>query len=310
MNNALLYVSTILIWGSTWFAITFQLGAVDPALSVAYRFALAAALLFAYCALTRRPLRFSAEEHLFMLLQGTLLFGVNYLLFYQATGHLTSGLVAVIFSSVIVMNIVNGALFLGSRVQGRVLLGAGIGLIGIVLVFLPELTAFDPSNDGAFGLLLGVIATFSASLGNILSARNQRRAIPIIQTNAYGMAYGALLILGYALATGAPLAFDPSPAYIVSLGYLALFGSIAAFGCYLTLLGRIGADRAAYATLLFPVVALGISTVFEGYRWTAYGLTGMSLVLAGNFLVLSRPGTLGRLIGRRQPGSAPATACE
>jgi drug/metabolite transporter (DMT)-like permease len=309
MNNALLYAGTVLIWGSTWFAITFQLGTVDPALSVAYRFALAAAVLFVYCALTRRRLRFGVEEHLFMLLQGTLLFGVNYLLFYQATGYLTSGLVAVIFSTVIVMNIVNGALFLGTRVQGRVLLGAGIGLVGIVLVFLPELTAFDLSDKGAFGLLLSIAATFSASLGNILSARNQRRAIPIIQTNAYGMTYGALLIFGYALAAGAPLAFDPSPAYIISLGYLALFGSIAAFGCYLTLLGRIGADRAAYATLLFPVVALAISTVFEGYRWTAYGLTGMSLVLIGNFLVLSRPGTLGRLSGRRQPGSAPA-ACE
>lgn len=302
MNNGLLYLSTVLIWGSTWFVMTFQLGVVDPAMSIAYRFALAAALLFAYCLAFRLRLRFSRGEHLFMLLQGISLFGINYLLFYEAARYLTSGLLAVTFCMVIVMNILNGALFLGTPVQSRVVVGAGFGLVGIMLIFWPELAAFDLSDRGFYGLVLSLFATYSASLGNIISARNQRRQIPVIQSNAFGMAYGALLTLGFGLVIGKPLAFDASLAYIGSLLYLTVFGSVAGFGCYLTLLGRIGAAKAAYATLLFPLVALGISTVFEGYRWTLYGLAGMSLILAGNVLVLSRPGMLAGLSRRFRVG--------
>jgi drug/metabolite transporter (DMT)-like permease len=298
MNNGLLYLAAVLIWGSTWIAITFQLGMVDPAVSVAYRFALAAAILFGYCRLVQLRMRFTRRDHLFMLLQGTFLFGVNYLLFYEASGHLTSGLVAVTFSTVTVMNIFNGAVFLGTPLQPRVLLGAGIGLAGITVIFWPELAAFDLTDGGFYGLVLCFVATFSASLGNIISARNQHRQLPVVQTNAYGMAYGALLMFGFAMAAGKPLAFDMSPAYLSSLLYLAVFGSIVAFGCYLTLLGRIGPEKAAYATLLFPVVALAISTVFEGYRWTAYGLIGMGLILLGNLMVLSRPGRLAGIVNR------------
>lgn len=288
MNNGLLYSLTILIWGSTWFAIKFQVGVVDPALSVAYRFALASAILFVYCLVVRRRLRFSLRVHAFMMLQGTLLFGINYLLFYQSTAHLTSGLVAVIFSTVVLMNMVNGAFFLGTRIRGRVLLGAGIGLLGMAMVFWPELDSFHLAEGGSLGLLLGIAATYSASLGNIVSARNQRHAIPIIQANAYGMAYGALLMLGCALASGAQPDFEASWPYVLSWLYLALFGSVVAFGCYLTLLGRIGADRAAYATLLFPMVALAISGIFEDYRWTAQAVLGMGFILLGNFLALQR----------------------
>ena len=146
--------------------------------------------------------------------------------------------------------------------------------------------------------MLCVVATFSASLGNIISARNQNRQLPVVQTNAYGMAYGALLMFGFAMASGKPLAFDMSLAYLSSLLYLAVFGSIVAFGCYLPLLGKIGPEKAAYATLLFPVVALGISTVFEDYRWTAHGLIGMGLILAGNLMVLSRPGMWAGIVNR------------
>jgi drug/metabolite transporter (DMT)-like permease len=127
-----------------------------------------------------------------------------------------------------------------------------------------------------------------ASLGNILSARNQRFRLPVIQSNAYGMGYGALALLLFSLGAGKEFGFDVSVAYIGSLLYLAVLGSIVAFGCYLTLLGRIGADRAAYVTLLIPIVALCISTVFEGYCWTGYALTGLGMVLIGNVMVLKR----------------------
>ena len=288
MQNLLLYATTVLIWGSTWLVITFQLGTVDPILSVAYRFTLASLLLLAFAVLRKINLRFTARQHVFFGLQGALLFSLNYLLVYLAELRLTSGLVAVIFSMLVFMNILIGALFLGTPVRLNVVAGAIIGLVGISLVFLPELSAFSLHDRGFVGMLLSLGGTLFASLGNIVAARNQREGLPVVQTNAFGMGYGAILMFAIALIAGTPFRFEMTPTYIGSLVYLALFGSIIAFGAYLTLLGRIGADRAAYASLLFPLVALGISTLFEGYRWSAPALVGVLLVLAGNFLVLSR----------------------
>jgi len=136
--------------------------------------------------------------------------------------------------------------------------------------------------------VLSMAATLLASFGNILSARNQRHGLPVVQTNAYGMAYGTLLMLSAALIAGKPFTFDPSAPYFISLLYLALFGSVLAFGCYLTLVGNIGADRASYATLLFPIIALIISTVFEGYQWSLPAVAGVAVILAGNALSLAR----------------------
>ncbi len=292
MNNVLLYLATVAIWGSSWLAITWQLGTVEPEMSIFYRFALAAALLLGWCAMRRLPLRFSARDQLFMALQGALLFSVNYIIFYFATFYLTSGLVAVAFSTIIVMNIVFGALILGHPVRPRVALGAMLGLAGLALVFWPDLAAFDPGSAGLFGLALSLVATASASLGNVASARNQRAGIPVVQGNAFSMAYGAAFTLAVALIRGVPFAFEWTPAYVLSLLYLSLFASVFAFGCYLTLLGRIGADRAAYTSVLFPVVALGLSTVFENFRWTPLAFAGAALIVLGNVVVLARFGGL------------------
>ncbi len=288
MSNVLFYAATVLIWGSTWLAIKFQLGQVDPMVSVAYRFALAAALLLAYCRLAGLRMRFSLREHQFIALQGAFLFALNYWMFYIAEIHLTSGLVAVVFSTMVVMNMINGALLLGSPIEPRVIIGAALGLFGIGMVFWPELSAFSLADQGFHGLLLCLGATLMASLGNIVSARNQQHQLPILQTNAYGMGYGALLTLICAALSGRPFSFEVSWSYIGSLAYLAVFGSIVAFGCYLTLIGRIGAARAAYTTLLFPIVALGFSTAFEGYHWTLPAVAGISLILIGNVLVLQK----------------------
>ena len=133
-----------------------------------------------------------------------------------------------------------------------------------------------------------LVATWFASIGNIISARNQRKAIPVIHTNAWGMAYGAAIMAIYALLSGVPFSYDPTFSYSASLLYLSVFGSILAFGCYLTLVGRIGADKAAYVAVLFPVIALGLSTLFEDYQWTLRALFGFGLVLFGNYIVLSR----------------------
>lgn len=288
MKNAFFYLLTVLIWGSTWLGIKFQLGVVDPIVSVTYRFALASILLLVWCAAKNMNMRFSLREHAFMLLQGMLLFGFNYLCFYQAELYVTSGLAAVIFSSILVMNIVNGALFLGSPINGKVVLGGTLGLIGIVLVFLPEISHFSFDNHGVRGVILCLLATLLASWGNITSAHNQKNRLPIIQSNAFGMGYGALIMFAMAVFSGKAFIIEVSVSYLGSLVYLAVFGSIVAFGCYLSLIGNIGADRAAYSTLLFPLVALGISTVWEDYHWSTASLTGVSFIVLGNFFILTR----------------------
>jgi drug/metabolite transporter (DMT)-like permease len=292
MYNALLYLITVFIWGSTWLAIKFQLGVISPELSIAYRFGLAAIILIVFSLLRRLPMGFPLKTHAFFALQGLLLFSLNYFLVYLAEGNLTSGLVAIIFSLIIVLNVLFGAIFLGNPVRMRVMIGAGLGLLGLAFVFWPELTSLSLSSQKIAGMILAFIATISASLGNVVSARNQRSDLPVIQTNAYGMLYGAVFMLLTALLRGAALEFDTSPGYVLSLFYLAIFGSVIAFGSYLTLLGRIGLDRAAYVTVLFPVIALLLSTIFEDLRWGIYQLLGVLLILLGNAAVVTKKGGL------------------
>jgi len=287
MQNTLLYLVTVFIWGSTWLAITYQLGVVPPEWSVAYRFFLAAALLFIYSKLRGLQLRFTLREQFFIALQGLLLFSANYILVYYSELYITSGMVSVLFSSIIVFNVFFGALLLRSPVRGRVLLGSLVGISGLALIFWPEMQGVDLQGTRLLGLGLALLSALSASLGNIVSARNQQNRLPVIQTNAYGMLYGAILTSVVALLRGAPLAFDGSAGYLGSLFYLALFGSVIAFGSYLTLLGRIGADRAAYVTVLFPVIALLLSALFENLQLDWVQFSGFALVILGNGLVVN-----------------------
>jgi len=288
LSNTQLYIATVLIWGSTFFAIKFQLGSVDEGVSVAYRFAMAAALLFAWCWYKGLNLRFSPQQHLFIAAQGTTLFGINYLLVYLGTHNLTTGLVAVVFSMIVFMNILNNRLFFGQKPDAKVLLGAVFGLVGIGLVFWPELANLQTGKATLTALGFAVAGMVVASFGNALSAHNQRSQLPVMQTNAWGMTYGALLLAAYALWQGESFALPADAAYWTSLVYLAVFGSILAFGAFLTLLGKIGSEKAAYAMILFPIVALSISTVFEGYQWSSTALIGVALVLFGNLLVITK----------------------
>ncbi len=211
---------------------------------------------------------------------------MNYLLFYLAELQITSGLAAVVFSTIVVMNLLNGRLFLGSPVELKVLLGGALGMVGLVLLFWPEMAAVNFSGPVVVGVLLSFAATYLASLGNIISARNQRLHLPVVQTNAFGMAYGSLCMALVVLVSGAPITIDLSASYLISLACLALFGSVIAFGCYLSLVGRIGPGRAAYTTLLFPVVALALSTIWEDYHWSLPAVCGILLILCGNYLAL------------------------
>ncbi|WP_083607765.1 DMT family transporter [Thalassospira sp. TSL5-1] len=295
-----LYAAVVLIWGSTWIAIKYQLS-VSPELAVAYRFVLAAILLLVYCALRKLPMRYSRRDHVFMAVMGLCLFSLNYVFLYIAEGELTSGLIAVIFSAIVIMNMINGMIFFKRRPEMRTVIGAMIGLGGICVIFAPDLARFDLSGGAGYALVLSLLACYVASLGNMISARNQARGIPVMQANAYGMMYGALFLVVYVLASGQPIVFDTSPSFVIALVYLAVFGSILAFGFYLTLLGRIGADRAAYSSVMFPVVALTISTFVEGFVWQDSIIFGVALTLLGNIVILS---------GRRKTAQIPATPTE
>ncbi len=299
MENAFFYALTSLIWGSTWIAITFQLGPVAPEASIVYRFALAALVLGVFVLVRKLPMTYSWREHAFIALQGAFLFSFNYILVYLAEQRLTSGLVAIIFSTLIIMNVLLGALFLGNPIRPRVLAGGLLGVAGLVLVFSPEIAGFDFSGGRGLGLALSFVGVLSASIGNVIASRNQRSGLPVVQTNAIGMAYGTLITLVIALLRGVDFTFDSSPAYLASLAYLAVFGSVIAFGSYLTLIGRMGIDRAAYIGVVFPLVALALSTLFEGLAWNLVALLGVVLVVAGNVLALSR---------RRRAGATPQPA--
>ncbi len=288
MSSLVLYVACVLIWGSTWLAITFQLGQVPPAVSVAYRFALAAAMLLTYCALRGLTMRFSGRDHGWMALTGFLLFGANYVLVYLSESHISSGLTAVVFSSMVFWNIFGMRYFYATPLRPASLVGATLGVLGVAMVFAPELKLFSTGDAGLRGLGYGILGSVSASLGNLTATRNQRHGLPVVQQNAYGMLYGALLVTLFALVTGQAFVFERSTPYLLSLAYLALFGSVLAFGGYLTLLGRIGADRAGYIAVAIPIVAVALSTLFEGFRWHPATLMGTALCVLGNVLVLRK----------------------
>lgn len=288
LNTAALFTIPALIWGSTFFVIKYQLGVVDPTWSVSYRFILAGGMLLTYCKLKRLNLSFTFKEHRMMLLQGMLLFGLNYWLVYIAEEKLISALAAVAFSTIIFLNILFGSLFIKAKTEAKVFYGALLGIAGTYLLFRNDLQGLSFEDLPLFHLTVCFLSVVIASLGNITSAFNQSRALPVIQTNAYGMLYGGFFIGLLALVSNKPMMFDASIEYVASLVYLAIFGSILAFGSYLTLIGRIGADKAAYVLIIIPVIAVGLSMLFEGYEFSWQVLAGVALILVGNLIVIRK----------------------
>lgn len=285
-KNFWLFVIPALIWGSTWFTIKFQLGIVDPLVSVVYRYLLAGVLMLSFCVVTKKKMKFSLKDHGYMALQGFLLFGVNYWLVYEAEVYLASGLIAVAYSTLVFLNSGFGAVFLRRAIDKSILMAALFGLTGTILIFSNEFMGLTFSRETLIGTVITILSVVIASLGNITSARNSANNIPVIQANAYGMLYGGIWMFVLALILGRPFNFDPSASYMISLLYLTVFGSIVAFGTYLTLISRVGADKAAYALVIIPVIAIGISSVFENYQMTVYAAIGVVLILIGNVLAI------------------------
>jgi drug/metabolite transporter (DMT)-like permease len=286
MTNLILYTVSVLIWGSTWLAIEFQLGVVPVEVSLAYRYLLAAALAFAWCRFSGAGLRFDWRAHRTFILMGTFMFGLNYLAAYAAQIYITSALNAIGFSAMVWLNIINARIFLGARIDRSTFIGAALGIVGILVIFWPQVQDISLSDSVFIGACLSLTGALLASFGNILSQAAQRKGLPVMPSTAWSMLYGGLLNGGLALALGRPFIFDPSPAYVGSLLFLAVFGSVVAFGCYLTLLGRIGAGRAGYSMIMIPIVALILSALFEGLRLESNIVIGVALALAGNASIL------------------------
>ncbi|MFC3912013.1 DMT family transporter [Pseudaeromonas sharmana] len=283
-----LYLTTVAIWGTTWLALKWQLGPTAIPFSIAGRFLLAAALLLGFLWLSGRVRVPQGRILRLVLLQGLLLFCCNFLCFYQASHWLPSGLIAVIFSTSTLWNALAARLVLKRQVASRVWYGALFGLVGLMALFWPQLVNTQAHAETLQGLGLALLGTLCFSTGNLLSARLQSLGATPLQTNGWGMLCGATLLLLGASISGVEYVPDPSPRYWWALGYLALFGSVVGFTSYLMLVGRLGPERAAYCTVLFPVVALNLSVWFEGYQWAPVAVLGLLSVMFGNLLVFWR----------------------
>ncbi|MFM0740755.1 EamA family transporter [Paraburkholderia xenovorans] len=282
--NLSLYAVTVLIWGTTWIAIKWQLGTVPPPVSIAWRFWIAALVLFALLRLMRRPIWPPRAAWRYLVAQGFALFCLNFLCFYYAEQVVPSGLVAVVFSIAPLMNSLNGRLFMGRPLQPTAIAGAVLGLVGIVCLFVQQMAGHVTDHAEWVGLGVAFLGTLCFSAGNLLSSRMQSMGLHPFATNSWAMLIGASILTVGSLIAGYSFDIEPSARYIGALAYLAIFGSVIGFTAYLMLVGRIGPERAAYCTVLFPIVALAASTVFEGYRWSALAVVGLVLVLAGNLV--------------------------
>jgi drug/metabolite transporter (DMT)-like permease len=288
LSNLLLYALATLIWGSTWLVITFQFGTVPPSASVGFRFVLAGAILLLLSFARGERWRCSLRDLGWTALQGVLLFGVSYICVYEAETAIASGLMAVLNSSMMLFNLLGMRLAFGKRFERRALAGAALGMLGIVLVFWPEVAGMGKASS-LHGIAFGVLAAVLASGGNIVAQRNRNAALPLLSGTALAMLIGGGAALLITAALGLPLQFDWRPAYLASLLYLSVFGSIIAFLSYFTLMARIGAGRAGYIAVAVPILALLFSAGFEGFVWRAWTVAGIACAVLGNVLMLRAP---------------------
>ncbi|ASD65632.1 DMT family transporter [Pseudoalteromonas piscicida] len=287
MKNLFLYAITVLIWGSTWLAIEYQLGSINEFVSLFYRFGLAAVCMWAFVIYKRVPMRFSRRDHGFFILLALCNFGANYLFLYWAQAHLTSAMASIAFSLLLVVNIVNTKLFFAKPIAKRIYFGASLGTLGIVSLFWHDLVAFDLQSKAFLGLSLALLGTVVASLGNMVSVRNSNQQIDVMAGNAWGMLYSAVMLATYVAFSDHQFINQAPASYWWSLIYLSVFGTVIAFGCYFSLLKNIGPEKASYLIVLFPFVAVVLSTLFEGFEWQQNTFIGFILVILGNAIVLT-----------------------
>ena len=288
MNNYILFLITLFCWSPTWYLIKFQLGYVDPLLSVFYRFLIAASIIFIYLIIKKKNLKFSISHQFWFLFFGTCLYSINYVFFYLSNTYLISAFPAIVFSTVVIMNIVGETFYFNKKPSSKTLIGATIGMIGIIIIFNDEIFNFSLEQGTHIGLFLAMIGTFGASTGNMVHQRNLNYNFPPIQTIAYAMLYGSLVTFLITQVRGVELLFEYSLSYIGSLLYLSIFGSIFAFIAYLKLLEKVGPGRAGYVGVVMPVLALIISTIFERLEWQIDLIIGLPILIIGAVLVINQ----------------------
>ena len=289
MNSTIfLFIATLLCWGPTWYVIKFQLGTVDPMVSVFYRFFLASLIILLACVIKKLPLKFSLKEHFYIAVLGILLFNVNYVIFYLSTQYLISGFVALCFSSILFMNVINNIIFHKNLPNIKTILGGAIGTMGLIFIFFDEINDFTFSNMTSYGIFLGIIATYFASLGNLVSAHTSKINLPVVPVTGYGMLYGSISLLIFLLITKTPFNFEYSLKYNLSLVYLSVFGSVFGFSLYLSLIKKIGSNDAAYVAIIMPLIALLVSTLFEELMWNVNLVIGAIMIIFGNILILKK----------------------
>jgi drug/metabolite transporter (DMT)-like permease len=286
LTNLQLFVAAVAIWGTTWLAITYQLGRVAPEASVFYRFLLASALIFAYCLARKHRLRYPPRDQMWLALFGVAMFSIGYILIYYAEQYIVSGVVAVGYSASPLLGMIGLRICFGTPMTARMATGSILGILGITLVFWPEFANLQAGPNVALGAIFTAIAVVISTVGSLIAHRNHDAHIPIWPSLAWGMLYGALASLAAGLALGKELTVDLSPGYVISFLYLTVAGSIIAFGAYITLLTRIGAARSGYIGVMVPIVALVVSALFEGFKWHALTWAGIAVSVAGNVLVL------------------------
>lgn len=287
MKNTLLYIFTVLIWGSTWFAIEFQLDVVAVEVSVAYRFGLAAIIMWLYCVWAKVPMSFSSKEHWYIAALALFNFSGNYFVIYWSQKYLTSAMTSIVFSSMLMMNIVNTRIFFGTKIHPRVYLGALVGILGIVVLFWNDVSEIEVNANSTFGLVLVLTSALLASLGNMISVRNSNHGMNLFAVNAWGMLYGTLFLVLIALILGSKFILPLTLPYLSSLLFLSLFGTVIAFATFYMLLRDMGPEKASYVIVLFPAVAVTLSSLFEGFVWSTNIVLGFLLVLLGNAIVLT-----------------------
>ncbi|MCT4656848.1 MAG: DMT family transporter [Cohaesibacter sp.] len=285
-SDLALYVLMVMIWGTSWIAMTFQIEIVPPLITGIYRFTIATIAMMGWAIVSKSPMAFPLKIHLRFILMGIFLFSTNFVLFYYAASYMASGLMAVIFSLASLVNIVLAAIIFGQKPSPLATLGSIMGFAGIGLIFWPEIAQSGGQEGILTGLALGMGGTLCFSIGNMVATANQKLELPLISSTAWGMFYGTLWMVLVSAILDVPVLVEWTWTYWAATIWLAIVASVVAFAGYLTLLKNIGAARASYATVLFPIVALGLSTLFEGYQWTFLGLIGLACILGGNILVM------------------------
>ena len=279
----LLYSMVVFGWSTSWLPLKWQLGVVAPEVSLLWRFVIAATVMFVISIYLRQSLMFHWRTHLRLALLGLCIFSTNFAFFYHGGKGVASGLLAVVFSSASLVNVLMTAVLGRSRPRIAHLLAAMVGLTGVVCLFWPELQL---SNTALTSLALCLIGTLFFCTGNMVSAACQKRGIPIFASASWGMLYGACYLALFSFISNHEFIIEPTAKYVLGLVWLALVSSVMTFAAYLSLIGRIGPSRAGYATVIFPVFALLISTVFESYTWSSLAFIGLGLVICGNVIML------------------------